>query len=196
MKKSFYTGLIFLVVLNFTTFAAGDMEKNDHSGHNHESKSKAPVKEHKDHDDHDDHAEKEDHEDHDDHAEDEGHDDHGGGKAIGKGKAITEIDETKGFKLSKEAIKTLKLKLNTVDGDQFKISKDTLVLSKDNKGVYRFRGGFFKFLPAKIVKENKDEYLVKVDGVDFGDQIVVNGVGLLKVADIYSKDKSEYGHAH
>jgi len=107
-----------------------------------------------------------------------------------------EVDEKKGFKLSKEAIKTLKLKLQNVDGDQFFISKATLVASKDLKGVYRFRAGFFKLLPAKILKEKKDGYEVKVGGVDFGDQIVVNGVGLLRVSDVYSTDKAEYGHSH
>ncbi|MCR9206349.1 MAG: hypothetical protein NXH75_17340, partial [Halobacteriovoraceae bacterium] len=121
---------------------------------------------------------------------------HGGGKAIGKGKAIEAVDEVKGLKLSKEAIKTLKLKLKTVDGDEFSIEKTTLVASKGVKGLYRFRGGFFKFLPVKLKKEVKGKYLVKVKGVDFGDQIVTNGVGLLRVTDVYSTDKSEYGHSH
>jgi len=178
--------------------------EEDHSGHDHGKKPHAEHEEgdghdhgkkhdsigHKDHDDHDDHK------GHDDHKEgDDGHN-HGGGKAIGKGKAIVDVDEKKGFKLSKEAIKTLKLKLNTVDGSSFKIEKNTLVASKNKKGVYRFRAGYFKFMQAKIVKELPSGYMVEVKGVDFGDQIVVNGVGLLRVTDVYSTDKSEYGHSH
>jgi len=165
-------------------------KKEDHSGHDHDSKE---YKDHKDDDDHSghDHA-KGKHEEDGDH---DGHD-HGGGKAIGKGKAIEVVDEVKGFKLSREAIKTLKLKLQTVDGDEFQIVKSTLVVSKGVKGLYRFRGGFFKFMPVKLLKEVNGKYLVKVKGVDFGDQIVTNGVGLLRVTDVYSTDKSEYGHSH
>lgn len=157
---------------------------DDHEGHDH-------SKENKKHDDLDDH-EGHDHSKKDDH---KGHD-HGSSKAIGKGKAIEIVDEKKGFKLSKEAIKTLKLKIQNVDGDEFRIQKSTLVTSKNIKGVYRFRAGFFKLMNAKILKETKDGYKVKVIGVDFGDQIVINGVGLLRVTDVYSTDKSEYGHSH
>lgn len=164
-------------------------KKSDHKGHDH-SKGHDDQGKHDDHKGHDDHGEKKGHSDHDD------HDDHGGGKAVGKGKAIEEVDEKKGFKLSIEAIKTLKLKLQTVNGDEFKIAKGTLVASKSVKGLYRFRGGFFKFLPVELLKEEKGKYLVKVKGVDFGDQIVIDGVGLLRVTDVYSTDKSEYGHSH
>lgn len=179
----------------------GKHTKDD--GHDHKKKGEKDS-----HDDHDKHGHKGHKEDdghgHEQHKKDDGHDHgahddhsgHGGGKAIGKGKAIEEVDELKGFRLSKEAIKTLKLKLNTVNGSSFKISKKTLVTSNNLKGIYRFRAGYFKFLPAKITKELADGYTVEVNGVDFGDQIVVDGVGLLRVADVYSTDKSEYGHSH
>jgi hypothetical protein len=215
--KLILSGLIVTSLLGVSSFAEdghdhsshGKNEKHsredahDHSdgdGHNHKEKKKKDS--HEDHDDHghNGHNEDDGHE-HDSHKDDDGHDHgshegHGGGKAIGKGKAIEEVDEKKGFKLSKEAIKTLKLKLNTVDGSSFKISKKTLVASKNEKGVYRYRAGFFKFMPAKIIKELSDGYQVDVKGVDFGDQIVVTGVGLLRVADVYSTDNSEYGHSH
>ena len=167
--------------------------EDSHKGHDHSKKEKHHA------DDEHDHS-GEAHKKHDDIAGDDhshkGHDDHGGGKSVGKGKAIEEVDEVKGFKLSKEAIKSLKLKLQTVDGDEFEINKTTLVASKDIKGIYRFRDGFFKFLPITLKREIKGKYLVKVKGVDFGDQIVTDGVGLLRVSDVYSTDKSEYGHSH
>lgn len=167
--------------------------EEDHNGHDHGSK---PHAEHKEGDGHDHGKKHDDLKGHDDHKEgDDGHN-HGSGKAIGTGKAIVDVDEKKGFKLSKEAIKTLKLKLKTVDGSSFKIEKNTLVASKNKKGVYRFRAGYFKFMQAKIIKEMPTGYLVEVKGVDFGDQIVINGVGLLRVTDVYSTDKSEYGHSH
>ena len=42
----------------------------------------------------------------------------------------------------------------------------------------------------------KDEFVVEVGEFKEGDQGVVSGVGLLRVSDIYSTDKSEYGHGH
>jgi hypothetical protein len=190
---------------------------DDHSKHSHENKKKK-TNDHSDHDhgDHTEHRAHEDnldskahdhegHSDHSAHSDHKGHTeetgdhsghDHGSSKAIGKSKAITEVDEEKGFKLSPEAIKTMKLKLTTVDGELFTIAKSTLVTSKNTKGIYRFRGGYFKFLKASSVKEVKGKYQVKVKEVSFGDQIVTNGLGLLRVSDIYSTDKSEYGHAH
>jgi hypothetical protein len=178
---------------------------SEDDGHDHNKKKKGNKDSHDDHDKHGHKGHKEDDgHGHEKHKKDDGHDHgahddhsgHGGGKAIGKGKAIVEVDEKKGFRLSKEAIKTLKLKLTTVDGSSFKISKKTLVASKNKKGIYRFRAGYFKFLSAKIIKELSDGYNVEVKGVDFGDQIVVDGVGLLRVTDVYSTDKSEYGHSH
>jgi len=187
MIKNILTGLglVFLLL----SFSYGEDDHKNEKGH-------ADHKGEKGHVDHADHKGEKGHDDHADHKSEKGHDDHGSGKSIGKGKAIEEVSEIKGFKLSKEAIKTLNLKLKNVEGATFKITKSTLVTSKNKKGVYRFRSGYFKFMPAKIIKNVKDEFLVEVIGVGFGDQIVTNGVGLLRVTDIYSTDKSAYGHAH
>lgn len=193
-----------ILLISNLALAEGDHDHSSHKGHDH-SKQKEKHDDHKghDHSTHDnlddhkehDHSKHDDHDDDSKHSDHKGHD-HGASKAIGKGKAIEIVDEKKGFKLSKEAIKTLKLRLQNVDGDEFEISKTTLVSSKSIKGIYRFRSGFFKLLNAKILKETKSGYKVKVAGVEFGDQIVINGVGLLRVTDVYSTDKSEYGHSH
>lgn len=169
-------------------------------GHDHSTDGKSESHENIDHKDHDHkeagHAEEEaGHKEHQDHKDHDGHEGEGG-KAVGKGKAIIEINDKYGFKLSPEAIKTLSLKLDTVNGEEFEIKKETLVTSKAISGIYRFKNGFFKLLPAEIKKETKDGYLVFVKNIVFGDQIVTNGVGLLKVADVYASDKSNYGHAH
>jgi len=182
--------IIISLLLSFNI--AYSNSKHTHKEENHEKHD--TIEDHKDeaHDDHGDDKYQDEHKEdrHDD------HDDHGGGKSIGEGKAIESVDKVSGFKLSKEAIKTLNLKLQTVDGNEFTIDKTTLVTSKSTKGIYRFRSGFFKFLPIKLLKEVDGKYLVNVIGVDFGDQIVTSGVGLLRVTDIYSTDESEYGHSH
>lgn len=200
MKNIKIISMTILLITNLA-FAEGDHDHSSHKEHdhskteeNHDDQNDHKGHDHSTHDNLDDHK-GHDHSKNDEHDDHKGHD-HGASKAIGKGKAIEVVDEKKGFKLSKEAIKTLKLKLQNVDGDEFEISKSTLVSSKSIKGVYRFRTGFFKLLNARILIETKSGYKVKVAGVEFGDQIVINGVGLLRVTDVYSTDKSEYGHSH
>lgn len=136
---------------------------------------------------------------HKDHEDKGGHDhahEHGSAKAIGVGKAILLVDEVKGFRLSKEAEKTLGIKLKSIYKTKIKITKETLVSSKDKKGVYLFRDGYYKFITAKIIKEERKHYRISILKIVSGDKIVIKGVGLLRVTDIYSTDKSEYGHSH
>ncbi|MEX0799177.1 MAG: hypothetical protein WD025_07015 [Bacteriovoracaceae bacterium] len=125
-----------------------------------------------------------------------GHHGHGGGKAIGEGKAIVEVDEEKGFVLSREARETIGVRLTPVNNNVFTIPKEALVVSQDKVGVYRQRSSFFKMIPVVVIKEEKDSYTVKVGELRAGDQVAIEGVGILRVSDIYSTDKSEYGHAH
>ena len=132
-----------------------------------------------------------------DHGEAESdHDEHSGGKAIGPGKAIEEIDPMKGFRLSIEAVKTLEIELETYKKAEFAISKSSLVTSKSEKGIYRLRDGFFKLIPVELIGKTQNGYVVKVSELAPGDQIVSNGAGLLRVADVYSTDSAEYSHSH
>ena len=180
----FVTLVVFLSTINIS------LAEDEHG---HEGREQISNEEHKEHERKDDHDNDKDQHEGENHHE---HGDHEGGKSIGKGKAIEQVDEEKGFMLSKEAIKTLGIRLEKVESSQFHIGKSTLVASKDTKGVYRFRAGFFKLVPVEIIKEDEDGYRVKTKEIDFGDQIVIGGVGLLRVSDIYSTDKAEYGHSH
>lgn len=137
---------------------------------------------------------------HDEHGESAGghagHEGHGSSKAIGKGKAIEEVDERQGFKMSKEAKETIGVKLRKASGGPLTIPKDALVVSLEERGIYRYRNGFFKMLPVEIQSEDKGTFTVVVNGLRAGDEIAVEGVGLLRVTDVYSTDTSEYGHGH
>lgn len=195
-----------LTLVNNPIIANADLDHSSSHSHKentntHEHKQHVKNKTHDDHSAHaenNEHDEKENHQhsENDSHGEEEAGHDHGSSKAIGKGKAIELVDEEKGFKLSKEAIKTLKLKLESFNSNQINITKNTLVSSKNTKGIYRYREGFFKLINIKIIKETKKGYTIEIKGMNFGDQFVVKGTGLLRVSDIYSTDKAEYGHSH
>ena len=130
------------------------------------------------------------------HQENHQEDGHTEGKAIGHGKAIEEVNKEKGFRLSKEAIKTLEIKLLMISQKNIQIDKKTLVTSKKIKGVYRLRDGYFKLLPIDLKEEINGKYLISLQEIKSGDQVVIEGAGLLRVADIYTKDKAQYSHSH
>lgn len=117
-------------------------------------------------------------------------------KAIGKGKAIEEVNVDKGFKLADAAIKTIKIKTQKLDSQILKIFQGTLVSTKDFNGVYIYRNGFFKLIKVDVLNKDKTGYKIKIEEFKAGDQIVTNGADLLNVADVFSKDNSEYGHSH
>lgn len=144
---------------------------------------------------HDQHDQHEQHEQHDEH-EEEGHDDHESSKAIGLGKAIEEVSEAQGFRLSKDSLKVLDIGLMDVSGNRLKIKRDVLVVTRKDKGIYRFRDGFFKFLIASNIVSDGQDVSITVDDIKVGDQIATSKLDLIKVCDIYSTDSAEYGHSH
>lgn len=85
------------------------------------------------------------------------------------------IHEKDGIKISRSTERTLRLNLKEVEGAVFNVSKTTLVKSGNKQGVYRVRDGFYKFLPAYILVNEKNSIKVLVNGVHHGDKIVLNG---------------------
>ncbi|MFG1481765.1 hypothetical protein ABMA79_09120 [Halobacteriovorax sp. HFRX-2_2] len=154
----------------------------------HHDEHKHDEHKHEEHSDHDEHEEHEDHEGHDDHDD---HDDHGhghghGDEKTGEGKAITKVDEKHGFQLSHEAQKRLAIKTTSFEKGFYNIPDSAYVVVGKERALYRKREGFFKLI---------DEHEL-TGSFTKGDEIVISGIGLLRVSDIFSTDESEYGHAH
>ncbi|EQC49270.1 hypothetical protein [Bacteriovorax sp. DB6_IX] len=198
-----YRGIIGLLALSLclAVFASEEHDHDHEHGHSHDEPQTTGVlaPKHDNLDGHDDHHEAHEEGHGGDHQEGHDHDhDHGGTKAIGQNKAIVEVDEKKGLKLSSSALKNLGIKLISIGGEVIVVDRDVMVKSKDHVGLYRFKDGFFKFFEGEVLHNDKKTKKIKlrVKGLKRGDQIVMKGVSLLRVADIYSTDKSEYGHAH
>jgi len=131
----------------------------------------------------------------------EGHDSHhghhdGGGKAIGMGKAIEEVSETRGFKLSSKAYETLGIQLLKIKETSFSVPKKALVTFKNDTGVYHYDEGFFRLVLVKVLEREKNALKIYSKDLVKDDQVVISNANLLRVTDIYSTDKSEYGHGH
>lgn len=187
--------IIMIVVLAMI----GGCNKHDDANHKHEEKNEHAEKEHGHEHDHDEKKEAHENEHNDEHNDEHGDDhgddhDHGSSKAIGVGKAIEVVDDNNGFKLSKEAQEKMKLAFFEIHQVPTVVKKEALVVTKDLVGVYRLRDSYYKFIPLK--KDMKNNFILSKEEFYLGDKIVVSGLDLLSISDVYSQDKSEYGHGH
>lgn len=136
-----------------------------------------------------------DHEDGHEDGDEHGHD-HGSSKAVGEGKAITEVDEEKGFSMSEEALAFIGVEFKNVVSSSFEIPFSALVINRNETGFYRLRKGYLKFVHVKNVLRRGETVEINVADWKFGDRVVISKVDIIRVSDVYSTDESEYGHAH
>lgn len=98
---------------------------------------------------------------------------------VGPHNAVTAADAHDGITLSPAAIECIGFATAVYDGQL--IPKAALIFYQDKVGIYRLRDGWFKLVPA--------------DDLRLGDQIVVQGTGLLRVAEL-DAFSGEVGHSH
>lgn len=167
----------------------------------HEAKENEEMHDHKENEAH---AENEKHEEHADHKEgdsaghahgEEGNGEHEeeGGSNIGPEKGITEKAEA-GFKLSPEAFRTMEIQTKEFSGGQMKIPLKAIVSIRDEKTIYRLRDGWFKRVKVQILQTNGGSAEISSHSFKDGDQIVVEGVGFVRVAEIYSEEGASHSH--
>lgn len=111
---------------------------------------------------------------------------------VGPDKAVQEVNAN-GFRLSPEAMTTVGVKFKPVENKTVTIEHKYLATSRDKGGVYRFRNGFFKFVPVIIRSTTKTEYIVESSELTSGDKIVTEGLGIISITDVFSTDTAEYG---
>lgn len=108
---------------------------------------------------------------------------------VGPNNAVTAADEHDGIKLSPKTVKLIELKTDIYNGQA--IPKSALVFYQDKIGVYRLRDGWFKLVP--VIFNNQS--LPQSNDLRFGDQIVIQAIGLLRVAEL-DAFSGEVGHSH
>lgn len=175
MKSTFYKFLLITCMAVLPLSSAMSEEnhgKDEH--HDHDEKSEHKNKNQDDEHNHDAKSEHDDHDEHSEHGEEE---ESTGG--VGPGNAVTAADEHDGIKLSDKAQNAIGLKTETFTGGD--VMKSALVFHQDKVSVYRFKDGWFKMIPVTDLKA--------------GDQVVVSGTALLRVAEL-DAFSTETGHSH
>lgn len=190
MKKA----ILYLVIFVLSIWGTLAYTADDHDKHEQEKTEESHSEEEKDHDHGDGgkHDEKEEHAGHDE-EEGHGHGEEEGGSNIGPDKGITEKADA-GIRLSPEAYRTFGLQVQSASKGALKIPTPAIVSIKNEKTVYRLRSGWFKRVKIQILKTNSKTTEISSQSFRDDDQIVVEGVGFLRVAEIYAEEGASHSH--
>lgn len=129
------------------------------------------------------------------HADEANHDDEESSTTVGPDKGITEKAEA-GFKLSTEAIKTMEIKSVPYAGGNLNLPVKALVQIKDEKTVFRIRDGWIKRVSVQVLQKGTDSFSITSKSFRDTDQIVTEGVGFLRISEIFSEEGASHGHSH
>jgi uncharacterized membrane protein YukC len=157
----------------------GEEEKQNHA---HEKENHAEIK----------HEEGE-HEDHHDHHKEK----------FGPNKAIQEVkDGGLMFRLSEPSLERLRIETTSLTGKRqgsfrvIKVSRSSLVFSRNEVGLYLMHDRWVQFVAAEITGNEGEKYVVKIKEPSAGYHLVTDGVALLRVAQLEAMGKGGRGHVH
>ena len=193
MKKFFLSIIIAIFSLS-----------NSYAGDDHDHKKEDPK--------HEEHGEQEDHKEHGDHKKGDEHEDgehaegekghaHGGHEEeenpqVGPNKGILAADEKLGFKLGVEAEKNFEIsRLKVVQG-VVELPKKAIVTAGTEVNVYRFREGFYKRIDFDTVSKNSEKITIRSEDLKAGDEVVINGMGFIRIAELAAFGGAPEGHSH
>ncbi len=178
-----------IIIFSFFTLAYGN--ETDHKVHGYK---KGVVEEKHDHKkDHKDNHQDEDKDDHKNEHKDEHKDEHG---EHGDHDDHANEVSADGFKLNDASIKTFGLVNLPYSAPSVVVSKEAIFKGLNEVNLYRLRNGFYKRVDFKILSQNKNDFRVSSPDLAAGDQIVVKGIGFLRIAEIAASGGLSDSHSH
>nr|BDT28544.1 hypothetical protein BHI3_20100 [Bacteriovorax sp. HI3] len=169
--------ILFFSLMSSLTLFAGE-------GHGHKEKKEEHA-EHKD--DHKDEHGKEEHKD--EHKE-EHKDEHGHGDDHKEGMSEN------GFKLNEKSTKKFGIHTVTLKAGIVEVPREAIFKGLNEVNVYRLREGFYKRIDFKTLENKKDVLKISSSELKSGDQIVIQGVGFLRIAEIAASGGISDSHSH
>ena len=112
--------------------------------------------------------------------------------STGENFAVRSASKEQGIKLSTKAKEAIKIK-TTALGKDFTVPDSAIIHERDEIGVYVKRGDWFRYL--EVDSDNSYSSTVKIESkkLKIGDQIVVSGLALLRLAEINAWSGGEGG---
>jgi|GEM_PF-2916816 len=109
-------------------------------------------------------------------------------------------DENKNrFELSKKAIKLMKIevaKLKSLKKEKFSAPRSALLRFGEKYGIYKYDGEHFELIEISNVLIKKSSIIFKAKKINAHDQVVIQGVPLLRVSHLQASGQGGQGHAH
>ncbi|MER2510999.1 MAG: hypothetical protein ABTQ25_01015 [Nitrosomonas ureae] len=193
--------LIIVAVLSYLATFAVNAQKDEHK---HEKE--APHADHDEHKEdghkHDEHEREDEHSGADErgesheHGKSNEHGEHEESAQVGPDKGILEASESEGFKLSPEAEKNFELSRVKVSSDSVELPKSAIVTAVSEVNVFRYRNGFYKRIDFSEVNRSQGKIRIRSKDLKSGDEIVVHGLGFLRIAEIAAFGGAPEGHSH
>lgn len=116
---------------------------------------------------------------------------------VGPDKGIVEASERSGFKLSPEAHKNFEVTTRKLTGDgPWALPANAVVHSGEEVNLFRYRSGFFKRIDFQNIRKVGEELVVDSDDMREGDEIVLTGLGFLRIAELAAFGGVAHGHSH
>ena len=120
-----------------------------------------------------------------------------GGARTGQGKAVLEAGAKQGLRLAEKALKRLGIRTQRLVGPgSYRVPLPALVYAEEEVGVYRLRGGWFKHVDVEVSSKTRDWAIVRSGELRAGDELVIAGAPLLRVAELDVLGGEEAGHDH
>lgn len=116
---------------------------------------------------------------------------------IGPDKGILESHEESGFKLSPEALKNFEIKTQKLSSQgPWELPLSARLLSQEEINLFRVREGFFKRIDFSLLSKTQSVMKITSSELKEGDEVVVNGIGFLRIAEITAFGGAPEGHSH
>lgn len=182
-----------------TSKAKSQKSQEEHEDHRHDSESAETQHTHGEEENHDhetDEAKHEKDEKEHDHEHGHGHSEEGNDQ-VGPGKGIVSASEKEGIRISPEAEKNFEIKrIRVVSPSQLEIPKSAIVTAGTETNLFRYRNGHYKRIDFVFIKKSSQQILVSSKDLRSDDEIVVHGIGLLRIAEIAAFGGAPEGHSH
>ena len=136
---------------------------------------------------HDDHKKEESHEEkHEKKHDDNDHEEH----------AEHKEEVLDGFKLNVASTKTFEITFLKYSSQKITVPESAIYKGLNEVNVYRFREGLYKRIDFKTISKTKSDYIISSVDLSAGDQVVVSGVGFLRIAEIAASGGLSDSHSH
>lgn len=177
MKKLIFNFIFFLTIPLFSFEKTNSSDSSKNEEHHEAPAHDADEESHKDN--------------HDDDKNEEG-------SNVGPENGITEASKNKGFKLSVEANKNFELKTLKLSGPgPWTVPLSARMLSQEEDNIYRVREGFIKRIDFNLTsKDRSGKMTIKSADLKEGDEVIIEGVGFIRISELTAFGGAPEGHTH